>query len=241
MHALIERWTSQACLIYGRRVREPVPEGRTAGDALLMRWADLEYSADDGGDVRRRYSPGAMPLTQELDAPASTVEFILGTLEISGSLGDGTNAFRRHESYPADLVAKQQTEFDALAELFAEDFDEIALDEGPAWHLVPGPAREAHLFFGAPVTEESTTSLPEGVLQQVRGVDAAGTPHPRVVVGARLAHAATPQVVDGEILQRSYATVTRVLRTFWPKAKPGFFVVATSAAADPSIYVEPEA
>lgn len=245
MEWLLQRWSSQACLIYGRRLREPIPPGKTAQDVMLMRWVDLEYSADDGGDVPPRYLPGTMPLCPLGEAPTGEVDYVLGTLELSAGLADGRNAFGRAEPYPPDLLVQQERQFAEVARLFADELDELAQDSGPAWHLVAGRAAKAELMFGAIVRPDSAADLPEGVLHLSRGQSPEGSLHPQVAVGALVGAVDARQghvLVDPQALApERYTTALRVIRNFWPHAKTGFVVVPTARADERPPAVEPNA
>ncbi len=243
MEWLLQRWSSQACLIHGRRLREPIPAGKSAGQLLLMRWVDLEYSADDGGDIPPRYMPGVMPLRPQLDAMEGNLEYVLGTLELSATQDEGKNAFGRFDPYPSELLLRQEREFASLAQLFDEELAALSLDTGPAWHLVAGGAGGAELLFGAMVAPNSVGDLPEGVLHLARGRGPGAALHPRVAVGALVARVSAPErwaLVDPHALRpERYTTQLRVIRTYWPHAKTGFVVVPTARPTDRPSATEP--
>ena len=221
---------------------ERVPEGSTAGRVALGRFADVEYCADDGGDARVRYLPGVSPLDRDLESTDSKVELVAGTLELSASIEDGQNAFKRFEPYPRKLLDDQEKGIRAFEEMFEDTLDELAVDDEASWYLIAGAAPAAHLFYGAMLQPGQAESIPDGALQKLRGESPGYSAHPRVVVGARIATVDSKDRfarVDGERLDPGrYDAVTRVIRNFAAKAKLGFIVVPTSESTERDLYEE---
>ena len=241
MELVLQRWSTQACLILGRRMSERVPEGSTVGRVMLGRFAEVEYCADDGGDAKVRYVPGVSPLQRDFDSTGPKAELVAGTLELSGDLADGKNAFKRHEPYPPKLLDDQRKGIEAFETMFHDVLETHALDERAQWYLVAGAARQAHLFYGAVLTPEQAEAVPDTALQKMCGESKEGA-HPRVVVGARIASVSADErvvVVDPDHLDpKRYDAATRVIRNFASKAKLGFVVVATSRDSERTLYEE---
>ncbi len=209
---------------------------------MLGRYADVEYCADDGGEVKLRYVPGVSPLQRDFEATGPHTEMVAGTLEISADIHDGQNAFRRFEPYPLKLLQDQHKGMAAFEEMFPDTLEELAIDEGAAWHLIPGPAAEVHLFYGSLLTHGQADALPERAIQTMRGRAPDGNDHKRVAVGARITAARAEErftlVDDAKLDPKRYDAVTRVIRNFASKAKLGFVIVPTSATTERELYEE---
>lgn len=242
MELVLQRWSTQACLILGRRLAEPVPEGSTVGRVILGRFADVEYCADDGGDTKVRYLPGVSPLVRDFESSGPEAELIAGTLELSADVETGCNAFKRFDPYPRKLLTDQEKGIAAFEEMFDDMIEQLALDSEAGWYLVAGAAFEAHLFYGAMLKPSQAESLPDRALQTMLGEAPGHSPHERVVVGARIATVDAEQRfvrIDASKLDpRRYDAVTRVIRNFAANAKLGFVVVPTSKTTERELYEE---
>lgn len=219
---------------------ERVPDGANAGRVMLGRFAEVEYCADDGGDAKVRYVPGVAPLERDFDSTGPKVELIAGTLELSGDVDNGQNAFKRYEPYPVKLLREQRAGIEAFEAMFDDTIATLALDDEAHWYLVAGAAAEAHLFYGAMLEPAQADAVPDQALQKMRGEGA--KPHPRIIVGGRIASVSADErfttVADDALDPDRYDAITRVIRNFASRAKLGFVVVATRNATERTPYAE---